>query len=94
MSREIALERIVRNRKIGKKLSFCFNCIIGAFVLALLVAIIGFIVTAAKYDCSWSIALIVVLVLVDDFILMLFVNSNCFNAVRTLAISLFTNLIL
>lgn len=64
MSREIALERIVKNRKIGKKLSFCFNCIIGAFILALLVAITGFIVTAVKYDCSWSIALIISLVVI------------------------------
>ena len=64
MSREIALERILKNRKIGKKLSFCFNCIIGAFVLALLVAIAGFVVTATKYDCSWSIGLIIVLVVI------------------------------
>ncbi len=71
MSKESALERIIKNKNIVKKLSFCFNCIVVAFAMALMVGIVGFIVTAIKYDCSWSIGLIVALVLIGILVLAL-----------------------
>jgi len=64
MSKESALEKVLKNKKISKKLNMTFCCIIVAFVIAMIVAIAGFIVTAVKYDCSWSIALIIVLVVI------------------------------
>ncbi len=64
MSKESALEKVLKNKSIGKKLAFAFGCIITAFVIALAIAVVGFIVTAIKYDCSWSIGLIIVLVVI------------------------------
>ncbi len=64
MGKERALEKVLKDKKISKKLNFCFRCIIIAFVLAMAIAIGGFVVTAVKYDCSWSIALIIVLVVI------------------------------
>ena len=73
MSKEIALERIIKNKKISKKLQFCFRCIIIVFLVALFIAIGGFIVTAVKYDCSWSIGLIIALVVIGIVASALFV---------------------
>ncbi len=64
MSKESGLEKVLKNKKISKKLNFCFRCIIIAFVVAMAISIGGFVVTAVKYDCSWSIALIIVLVII------------------------------
>lgn len=64
MGKEAKLEKILKNKKISKKLNFCFRCIIIAFVAAMAIAIGGFVVTAIKYDCSWSIGLIIALVII------------------------------
>lgn len=64
MGKEAKLEKILKNKKISKKMSFCFRCIIIAFVAAMAIAIGGFVVTAIKYDCSWSIGLIIALVVI------------------------------